>query len=445
MTINWQAVEQESLGYFRALLRINTTNPPGNETAAAQYLADILSREGIPAQVVESAPGRGSVLGRLEGPAGEKPLLFLSHLDVVPTEPQAWQHNPFGGELVDGYVWGRGAVDTKQLTIQELMVLLLLKREGIRLKKGITLAATADEEMGGDWGVKWLLENRPELLDCDYSINEGGGFGLKINERSVYLVQTAEKGVCWFRIRVKGKPGHASIPKGENAVVDLAAVIGRAGTARLPQHNTATVREMIGGLSHVLRFPASWLLRGMLVPWLSPLLVRLLPSQGVLGPILWAITHNTASPTILRAGEKTNVIPSTAEAQIDGRVLPGQDFQSLLTELRPYLGDKAEVEPIKTSEGTEVDYRTDLYRLFGQALAEHDPGSVAIPFMVPGGTDGRFLVAQGKRIYGFSPMKQEPGISVLELAHAHNERLSVQNLMFGMRVLYDVVRRFCAG
>jgi len=443
MEIDWEAVKQEVIGYLQDLVRFDTTNPPGNETPAAEYLAEVLRREGIEPIVLESAPGRGNVVARLKGTGEKGPLLLLSHLDVVPVERDKWEHDPFGGEVIEGYVWGRGTVDTKQLTAMELMVLLLLKRQGIRPKRDIILAATADEEMGGKMGLGWLLENHPELIDCEYAINEGGGFGIQLGKRRYYLCQTAEKGVCWLKLRAKGKPGHASVPKGDNAVVYLSEALVRLSKARLPQHRTATVEAFIRGLAKGQGFPASLLFPLLLNPFLEPFILRCLPKEGLIVPLMRAILHNTASPTVLRAGEKTNVIPSTAEAKVDCRLLPGQTPESLLAELKPILGEKIEVEVITTSTPYETDYRTDLYELFGEVLAERDAGSATVPFMIPGSSDGRYLAARGVRVYGFSPMKQEPDLPLLELAHGHNERLSVENLVFGTEVLYEVVRRFC--
>ncbi|HDH09412.1 MAG TPA: M20/M25/M40 family metallo-hydrolase [Chloroflexi bacterium] len=441
--INWTAVKEEVTGYLRDLVRFDTTNPPGNETPAARYLADILEREGFEVTLLESAPGRGNLIARLEGTGEERPLLLLSHLDVVPAEREEWERDPFGGELVDGYIWGRGTVDTKQLTAMELMTLLLLKRQGFVPRRDIILAATADEEMGGRYGLGWLLETHPHLLDCEYAINEGGGIGFDFGGRRFYVCQTAEKGVCWLKVRTKGRAGHASIPTKDNAVVHLAGALTRLAQAKLPMHRTATVEAFIRGLARGQKFPASLLFPLVLNPLFEPLILRSIPAEGMIGPALRAMLHNTATPTVLRAGEKTNVIPSTAEAEVDCRMLPGQSVESLLAEVKPILGEEVEVEVFATTTPYESDYHTELYELFGQVLAKLDPGSTVVPFLLTGSSDGRYLAAKGVKVYGFSPMKQEPGLPILELAHGRNERISVENLLFGTRVLYEVVRRFC--
>ncbi len=445
MDIDWTAVQEEITGYLCDLVRFDTTNPPGNELPAVEYLRDVLAGEGFEPVVLESAPNRGQLIVRMKGTGGKSPLLLLSHLDVVPVERDKWERDPFGGEVVDGVIWGRGTIDTKQLTAMQLMVLLLLKRQGITPSRDIIMAATADEEAGGKFGVGWLVENHWPLIEAEYAINEGGGFGLDLGGRRVYIIQTAEKGVCWMKLRATGKPGHASTPRGDNAVVHLTTALTRIANARLPQHRTPTVEAFVKGLARTQKFPTSLLLTLLLNPAFEPVLLKQMAGRNeLLPPLLRAMLHNTATPTVLSAGQKTNVIPSEATAEVDGRLLPGQRPEDLLAELKPYLGDKIEVEFLVTSQPCEVDYHTTLYELCAQTLQEHDPGCAIVPFLITGSTDGRYLAQRGVKIYGFAPLKQEPGSSLLEMAHGHNERLSVKNLVFGTQVLYEVVRRFCA-
>lgn len=436
--------KDEAVKHLQELIRIKTVNPPGNETPAAEYVAETLSREGIEVKVIESAPGRGNVIARLRGRGEAGPLLLLSHLDVVPVEEAHWERDPFGGEIVDGYIWGRGAVDAKQLTVMEMMCLIQLKREGLSLKRDVIMAATADEEMGGTMGVKWLLENHPELLECEYALNEGGGYGIEFAGRRYYVCDTAEKSPCWIRVKAKGKPGHASTPKDDNAVLKLAEALVRLGKARLPMHRTATVERFIKALARDQGFPISWLFPLILNPFFEPIILRYLPDRKRLAPVFRAFLHNTATPTVLRAGQKTNVIPSEAEAEIDCRVLPGQTKETLLAEIRPYLGPDVEIEVLLEPEPFETHYETELFRTFQEVIAEEDPGAKVIPYMLPATTDSRFLAKRGVKVYGFSPMKYDPECNFLELAHAHNERISIESLLFGVRVLYKVVRRFCA-
>lgn len=440
--IDWDAVRDEVTTHLCHLIRCNTTNPPGHETVAARYLAEVLEKEGIPAQVLESSPGRGNLVARLRGNGQEEPLLLLSHLDVVPAEADKWTHPPFSGAVVDGYVWGRGAVDTKNLTAIELMTLLLLKRSGRKLRRDVILAATADEEAGGRAGATWLVKHHLDLIKAPYCINEGGGIGLLLNGKRVYLCQTAEKGTARFKVTATGSPGHGSIPRDDNAVVLLAEAVARIGRTSLPGHLTPTMTRFLQELMAVMGLE------------LSPELVLNLASdranlQEILGDpyladMLYAMLHNTASPTILDAGTRINVIPSTATAQVDGRILPGQTEESFRQELESILaGLNVTIEFMQSGPALENPVESPLYEAIVAATQANDPGSVVVPFLVTGGTDAKSLAPAGIRVYGFAPMKEDPTDRVFNLAHAHNERISVANLEFGVRVLYDIVDRFC--
>jgi len=447
--INWQAVQDEVTGYLRDLVRFNTTNPPGNETPCARYIADVLAKNGIAAEVVESAPGRGSVVARLKATTGDSapPLLLLSHLDVVHADPSRWEHPPFSGDLVDGYVWGRGSVDTKDLTASELMVMLLLQRLGLPLKRDVILAATADEETGGEYGAGWLATHRPELINAAWCINEGGGTGILIGGRRFYSCQTGEKGICWMRWRAKGASGHASVPTENNAVVRLSRALAKIGQADLPLHRTATVDVYLQGLLGALQLPYSLdEFIGLAATRAS--LRQVLPDAD-LADRIYARLHNTATPTVLRAGEKTNVIPSVAEAQVDGRILPGQTPQGFLAEIKDALGDDdfnaLEIDPFNVTAPLESPAASELFDIIQQTLPAHDPEGTVLPTMSTGGTDAKHLVPLGMRVYGFSPEKDEPEASLTKMAHADNERLSVANLLFNTQVLFDVVRRFCGA
>ena len=439
MTIADKAVQ-----FLRDLIQFDTTNPPGNELPAAQYIGDVLQQEGIEPVVLESAPSRGNVVARLPGDGSAGPLLLMSHLDVVPADPQEWDHAPFAADVEDGYIWGRGAVDTKQLTAMQLAVLTTLKRENVPLKRDVVLAATADEEVGGIHGMGWLVQNHAQLVDCEYAINEGGGFGIEVRGQRFYVCQTGEKGVCWMKLTARGTPGHGSIPRGDNAVQKLSAALARLSRARLPQHRTTTVDFLVRSLAAALGFPVSLVLPLALHPLLERTILQRMESQSEVTAVLRATLHNTVSPTVLRAGQKTNVIPSEATAEVDGRLVPGQQPEDLLREMRPYIGDDVEVDIIADSRPYESEPASPLFELFQEVLAERDPGCRLVPFLVPGATDGRFLADKDVKVYGFSPARQEPGWRILDLAHARNERISLANMDFGSQVLYDIVRRFCA-
>ncbi len=445
MDVNWSQATDEATRHLQALLRIDTTNPPGNERPAADYLAKVLAAEGYEPIVLESAPGRGNVVARYPGSGAAPPLLLLSHMDVVPAEPQHWEHPPFSGELVDGVIWGRGALDMKSIVVMQLMTMLLLKRSGVSLARDVIFAATADEEAGGTFGAGFLVDHHPELIRAEYAFSEFGGFPMDFGGRRIYFCQVAEKGAVWVRIRARGRPGHASVPHRENAVVRLATAVQKLGQTSLPFHRTDAVVGMIDGMARGLGGVKGAALRLLLNPSLSTLAIRLFVRQPSLMEYFHALLHNTATPTCLRAGSKTNVIPSEAEVDVDGRILPGQTVDTFLAELRDVIGPDFEFEPLLVLKPLETSSRTPLFAAMVRGLQRRDPGAAVAPMMMAGATDAKHLARIGIPCYGFSPMRLPPGMDVLKMAHGHNERIPVDALAFGVQTLYEVVEDFCAG
>lgn len=438
-----EAVATLAQTYLRDLVRINTTNPPGNEKVAADYIAGVLRAEGIESKVLQSAPGRASVVARLKGDGTLRPLLLLSHLDVVPADPAEWDQPPFEANVVDGYMYGRGTTDTKNLTAVELALMVTLKREGAPLKRDLILAGTADEEAGGQMGMDWLLANHPAELEAEYCINEGGGDGVKIGGRTFFTCQTGEKGVCWMKVTAHGTAGHGSMPRPDNAVLRLCAAVARAGAAKLPLRKTETVERLVEAVAAVVPRDLAETIRGVFDPAREESALSMMDGMPEIQALLRATLHDTISPTMLEAGSKANVIPGTATATLDGRIMPGQTPDAFLAEVQALLGADVKAELLVRSTGYESEPGSPLFDLMAQVLREHDPGSVLAPFLVPGATDGRMLAARGVKVYGFCPTRDEPGWQALEMAHARNERISLANLSFSTAVLYDVVRRFC--
>lgn len=443
-TVHWEEVTSETIRHLQALIRIPTVNPPGNELPAAEYLAEVLSAEGYDPLVLESAPGRGNVVARYRGQGEAPPLLLLSHLDVVPVEPEKWERDPFGGEMADGFVWGRGALDMKSVAAMQLMVMLLLARERVPLARDVIFAATADEEAGGLYGIGFLVDHHLDLVRAEYALTEFGGFPLDMGGKRIYLCQVAEKGICWVRMRARGTPGHGSVPHGDNAVVKLAEAVARLGRVSLPFHRTDAVAGMIGGMAEALGGVRGLIFRGLLHPTLSPFILQRLIRNPQQVHYLHALLHNTVSPTVLRAGGKTNVIPSEAEAELDGRILPGQDLDSFLTEVRAVVGEGFELEPIMVAPPVASDYRTPLFAAMAEGLRRHDPDAAVVPMMMTGGTDAKHLARVGIPCYGFSPLRLPPDMNLLQMVHGHNERVPVDGLAFGVRVLYEVITDFCS-
>jgi len=441
--INWENIKEEAVRHLQALLRINTTNPPGNERPAAEYLAEVLQSEGYEPVVLDSAPSRGNVVARFKGSGEIPPLLLLSHLDVVPAEPENWEHDPFSGEVVDGMVWGRGALDMKSIVVMQLMTMLLLKRSDVALKQDVIFAATADEEAGGIYGAGFLVDNHPELIRAEYALSEFGGFSVELGGKRIYLCQVAEKGICWMRLRARGTPGHGSMPHSDNAVVKLARAVEHLGRACLPLHRTEAVVAMVEGMARALggvKGAALWLL---LSPTFGSLALSLFIRDLRMRDYFRALLHNTVSPTVLRAGGKTNVIPSQAEAELDGRILPGQDLKSFKKELLKIIGPDFELEPLVIAPPLETSYRTPLFEAFRRGLRGHDPDCAVVPMMMSGGTDAKHLARLKIPCYGFSPMRLPREMDFLGMIHGHNERIPIDALAFGVQSLYQVVLDFC--
>lgn len=442
-------IEEEVTDLLSDLIRLNTTNPPGNEIVAAEYLAGILEKEGFVCELFESAPGRGSVITRLEGISDRPSLLLLSHLDVVAANPKDWSVDPFGGVVKDGLVWGRGALDMKSMTAMEVMVLKLLKRRGIRLKGDVILAATADEEKGGEGGAGWLVRNHPGKVCADYVINEFGGLAIPVHGKNLFTVQTAEKGILWFRVRAKGTPGHGSKPgTADNAIMRMNRVVDKLGNYRAEVSFVPTVRQYITALareSEVARPALSRLLEDPACA--DEALDRLAVEDKFLAEETRAMVRMTVTPTIIAGGVKENVIPSECEAVFDCRVLPGQSLQEAFELVKSLLVDvgldRLEFETIQAQEPSESPVDTELYRLMVDVLGEFDPGCAVGPTMLTGGTDSRFFRKLGSVCYGFQPMRADLGYGeMMKTVHGVDERVSVENLVFGTSVLYSVVERF---
>ncbi|MGQ9466279.1 MAG: M20/M25/M40 family metallo-hydrolase [Anaerolineae bacterium] len=445
MTIQWTDITAETIRHLQALIRIPTVNPPGNEKPAADYLAEVLAAEGYDPVVLESAPGRGNVVARYRGRGETPPLLLLSHLDVVPVEPEKWDHDPFGGEIADGFIWGRGALDMKFATAMQLTVMLMLARERPPLARDVIFAATADEEAGGVYGIGYLIDHHLEKIRAEYALTEFGGFPIDLGGKRIYLCQVAEKGICWVRMRARGTPGHGSVPHRDNAVVKLAEATARLGRTPLPFHRTDAVAGMVEGMAAALGGWRGAVLRGILHPMLSTFILRRVIRDPQQVHYFRALLHNTVSPTVLRAGTKTNVIPSEAEAELDGRILPGQDLDSFLAEVRAVVGEGFEFEPIMVAPPVAADHRTPLFAAMAEGLRRHDPEAAAVvPMLVTGGTDAKHLARAGIPCYGFTPVQLPPEMNFMQMIHGHNERIPVDSLAFGVRVLYEVVTDFCA-
>jgi acetylornithine deacetylase/succinyl-diaminopimelate desuccinylase-like protein len=444
-SIDWQAVGEETVMRVRDLLRLDTRNPPGNEIRAAEYLRALFASEGISGEIVGPGRERATFIARLTGDGSAPPLLLMSHTDVVAVEPEKWTHDPFSGDIDGGYLYGRGALDMKQMVTMEAMTMLLLKRAGVRLKRDVIYMAAADEECGGHAGAGWVVEHRPDLIQAEYALNEGGGSGLEINGRRYYPVQAAEKGTARFRIRTQGKPGHGSVPHPENAIFKLAGVLEKLTPNLLPVHFTTTFRAYVSGIAATQPPAVAQALHAVLAhEATADEAIERLPLDASLRLRMHAMLRNTVTPTMLKAGSQINVIPSEAEAFVDGRNLPGWTPDMFLEELRAVVGPEVEIELLDPSAPLEADLRSPLFSAIEAVLKKHDEEATAIPFLLTGGTDAKHVTKLGTKVYGFVPGLYA-GPAEGRRVHSHDERISVHSLQWGMRVLYEVVERFAGG
>lgn len=444
-SINWQEVGEETITHVRGLLRLDTRNPPGNEVRAAEYLHALFEAEGISGEIVGPSEDRGTFIARLKGDGSAPPLLLMSHTDVVAVEPEKWTHGPFSADIADGFIYGRGALDMKQMVTMEAMTMLLLKRNGVRLKRDVIFMAAADEECGGHAGAGWVVKHRPDLIQAEYALNEGGGSGNEINGRRYYSVQTAEKGTVRFRIRTYGQPGHGSVPHDENAILKLAAILTTLTPNLLPVHFTATLRGYLAGIASTQPPDIAQGLHAILTDEaIADAAIDRLSLEEPVKQRIHAMLRNTVTPTVLNAGSQINVIPSEAEARVDGRNLPGWTPEMFLEELRSVIGNEVEITLLDPSMPLEADVQSPLFNSITAVLKEHDPEATAIPILLTGGTDAKHVTQLGTKVYGFAP-GLFAGESEGRRVHSHDERVSVRSLQWGVRVLYEVVERFASG
>ncbi len=443
--INWDELTEEAVINLQNLIRIDTTNPPGNELPAVLYIRDVLLQAGLPEnaiQILESEPGRANLVARIPGDGSAKPLLLTGHVDVVPVERQHWTHDPFSGDIADGCVWGRGALDMKGLLVMYLQAFLLAKRQALPFKRDLILAAIADEEAGFDHGSKFLVDQHRELIQAEYALNESGGMTLHLAGEKIYALQVAEKGACWLRMMANGKPGHGSIPHSDNAIYHLSTALQKIKkVGRLPIHLTPTVRKMFEGLAQQVKSSKSLIFRLLSNPQLSGLALDIAPEET--RGVFLSMLSNSISPTVLKAGAKSNVIPSEAEAQIDCRLLPGFTPEDAIRELCAITGDLVRYETLYTSDGAEFPTDTPLYQMMEKATRKMDPEGVVVPYMIPGATDANEYKRAGIIVYGFTPGILPEGFPMIELAHGHDERIPISTYRSGLPALWQVVSEIC--
>ena len=433
--IDWAEVESQATEFLSAYIQIDTSNPPGNETAAARFLADRFRQAGIETDVFESAPGRGSVLARMKGTGGLRPIIFLNHLDVVPATPEGWDLPPFSGTVRDGYVYGRGAIDCKGPGTIEAMAVLLLKRQGIALKRDVIFLGTADEETGGKLGAGWMVaEHFKDLHHAEFVLNEGGSVRLRADGSRVYEIAVSEKTPCWLKLETTGVPGHGSSPPPETAVTRLIRGLDRVRGYEAPLRVTPEVQTYYAALAATLQGERRERFKDLRAALADADFRRAFLQD----PHDAALVRNTITPTVLNGSQKTNVIPYAASAELDCRLLPGEDPEVFVRTLKDTIGDPEVTVRVLLNFPPTSSPSATAFTAAVRALAEGE-GAPVVPSVLTGFTDSHYFREKGIASYGFVPFDLSEDEERRE--HGVNERVSTHNLRQGTRRLMDLLQR----
>ncbi len=435
--LDWSAVRTEATNLLSQLIQLDTSNPPGHESLAAEYLADLLTAEGIPVKLLAATPGRANLVARLKGDGSAAPLLLLGHTDVVYADAVQWRVPPFGGLVRDGYVWGRGALDMKGLLAMQVMALRLAKRLAVPLARDLILLATADEEDTGRYGAGWVVDQHWYEVAAEYVFGEGG-VGIELDGQRVFLVATAEKGYADLTLTARGLSSHASTPSGDNALVTLAQAIQRISTYRSGVHLTEPVKGHLAALAASRPWPERQALAGVNLPLVNAWLVDRLDL-----PTIRHALRNTFTPTMAQAGHLANVVPDAAEATLNCRTLPGIGLGDLLSEVRRRLaGLPVEVGVRQFNPASASPTATPFFAAIEAATRRETPGAIVAPYMMPGATDARFFRAKGVTAYGLMPVC----LTSEEMATIHgvDERLQVAHLEQGTRAVFRLLCHMAA-
>lgn len=435
-------IHERPVELLQRLIRFDTTNPPGGEAECVEWIRGLVEAAGCEARIVAKEPARPNLIARMPGAGSAPPLLLQGHVDVVTTAGQDWSRPPFEARVEEGFVWGRGALDMKG-GVAMMLAAFLRARAADRTPPGdVLLCLMSDEEAGSDLGAKFLVEEHPDLFDgVRFAIGEFGGFEQEIAGRRFYPVMVAEKQVCWMRATLHGPGGHGSLPMRGGTMARLARFLRVLDRRRLPVHVTPVTRTMIETIADELPAPLGPLVGGLAKPWFTDRFLDLLGERGeAFDPLL----HNTVNATIVRGGDKINVVPSEVAVELDGRLLPGFEPADVIAELHALAGDDLEFEVLRHDAGPrEPDL--GLFDTLAGILSEADPGARPMPLLLAAVTDARFFARLGIQTYGFTPMRMPPDLNFMKLVHAADERIPVDALEFGTSAIERALERFGAA
>ena len=435
------SVLDDGMAIFKALLRLDTTNPPGNEVIAADRAVEWLAEAGIESTTFDAAPGRRSLVATL-GP--EKDALILSaHLDVVPADPAHWTHPPFEAVEADGCIWGRGTIDMKNMAAYGLAIMRHLARSGTTLTRGLKLVLVADEEAGCLNGSLALAEHHPDWLQGAVALTEVGGVTTHVEGHRVYPIQVAEKGFVWLRLTINGVPGHGSLPHMHGAIVRLAEIVKRVAEQPFPFRCTQPVRDFLEGIAGVVGFPKGAVFKAVSNRYLSDFILDNLVKDESRTRVFRALMKDSISPTMVTGGTKVNVIPGEATLSLDCRILPGTDPDYFVREFAERVPGDYSIEVLHSGKPLVFDKSHPMMARIADVLREADPGCHPVPNMLVGFTDARAFEAVGVPCFGFAPVWLPPEIPFPSLFHAHDERIPVHGFRWGLATLLELSRRYC--
>jgi acetylornithine deacetylase/succinyl-diaminopimelate desuccinylase-like protein len=424
---------------LQKLIRFDTTNPPGNEGECVKYINDLLTDAGFKTMILAKDSKRPNLITRLQGRGDVPPLMLYGHVDVVTTAGQQWKHPPFAGNIVDGWVWGRGTLDMKGGIAMMLAAFLRAHAEGIKPAGDIIFTAVSDEEHGGNYGAKYLVENHKEQFkDIRYAIGEFGGFTFYVGQQRFYLIQVSEKQVCWMKAVLRGASGHGSLPIRGGATAQLAKVLQQVEQHRLPVHMTPVVRQMLETMVSAVPDPTKSMLDQLLEPESTDKVLDQLGPQKLLFD---ALLHNTVNVTTIHGGGKVNVIPGEIVFELDGRLLPGYTPDDIKAELQHLIGEKIAFE-ITQYDPNPAEPDMGLFNTLSDILRAADPQGIPVPFLFFATTDARFFSQLGIQTYGFLPMNLPPDFNFIQSLHATDERIPVAALEFGTKVMYALLQGY---
>ena len=421
-----QTIYERPAELLQNLIRFDTTNPPGSEAECVAYINRLLTDAGFKTTLLAKDANRPNLIARLKGQGTAAPFLLYGHVDVVTTANQKWTHPPFEGKVEDGYIWGRGALDMKGGVAMMLAAFLRAKAENLNPAGDVVLAILSDEEGGGEYGAKYLVDNQAKQFEgIRYAIGEFGGFSTHFGEQKFYLIQVAEKQICWMKATVHGPGGHGSLPMRGGAMAKLGQLLQQLDKHSLPVHITPVTRQMIEAIASAFHTDFD----------------SLLELLGQRGQTFEPLLHNMVNPTIVHGGEKINVIPSEIVLELDGRLLPDLGPEDMITELRQIIGDEVELEVVRFDPGpAEPDM--GLFDVLADILREADPSGEPLPLLIPGTSDARFFSRLGIQTYGFLPMKLPADFNFMQTIHGEDERIPVESVTFGTEAIYKALQRF---